>query len=80
MSERIRYLERQVEEEREARRRADTLLARLMDQLPQLEAPRDDRERREPSDQEPESTESRTEQAEPQRSAERPWWQRMFGR
>jgi hypothetical protein len=46
MQARIRYLERQVEEEREARCRADTLLARLMDQLPQLEAPRDDRERR----------------------------------
>jgi hypothetical protein len=29
--ERIAYLERQVEEEREARRRADTLLARLME-------------------------------------------------
>jgi hypothetical protein len=39
MQERIRYLENQVEEEREARRRADTLLARLMDRLPELEAP-----------------------------------------
>jgi excisionase family DNA binding protein len=39
MQERIRYLESQVEEEREARRRADTLLARLMDRLPELEAP-----------------------------------------
>jgi predicted ArsR family transcriptional regulator len=37
--ERIAYLERQVEEEREARRRADTLLARLMDRVPELEAP-----------------------------------------
>jgi hypothetical protein len=39
MAARIRYLEGQVEEEREARRRADTLLARLMDRLPELEAP-----------------------------------------
>jgi predicted ArsR family transcriptional regulator len=39
--ERIAYLERQVEEEREARRRADTLLARLMDRVPELEAPSD---------------------------------------
>jgi hypothetical protein len=39
MRERIAYLERQVEEEREARRRADTLLARLMDRMPELEAP-----------------------------------------
>jgi excisionase family DNA binding protein len=41
MIDRIRYLERQVEEEREARRRADTLLARLMDRMPELEAPAD---------------------------------------
>jgi len=39
MQERIRYLESQVEDEREARRRADTLLARLMDRLPELEPP-----------------------------------------
>jgi hypothetical protein len=37
----VRYLERQVEEERDARRRADTLLARLMDRMPELEAPTD---------------------------------------
>jgi excisionase family DNA binding protein len=35
----IAYLERQVEEEREARRRADTLLAQLMQRIPELEAP-----------------------------------------
>src|SRR5215211_5088853 len=39
MQARITYLEHQVEEEREARRRADTLLARLMDRMPELEAP-----------------------------------------
>ena len=38
--ERVAYLERQVEEEREARRRADTLLAQLMQRIPELEAPR----------------------------------------
>jgi excisionase family DNA binding protein len=39
LKERIAYLERQVQEEREARRRADTLLARLMDNIPALEPP-----------------------------------------
>ncbi len=39
MRERIAYLERQVEEEREARRRADTLLVRLMDRMPVPEVP-----------------------------------------
>jgi hypothetical protein len=39
LRDRVRYLERQVEKEREARRRADTLLARLMDPVPELEPP-----------------------------------------
>jgi len=83
MQERIRYLERQVEEEREARRRADTLLARLMDRVPALEAPA------ETSSAEPGSPETVEEQQgrdqprsdawEAQEGAQRPWWRRMFG-
>ena len=43
LRDRVRYLERQVEEEREARRRADTLLARLMGfRVPELEAPQEE--------------------------------------
>ncbi len=41
LRDRISYLERQVEEEREARRRADTLMARFLERVPELEAPRD---------------------------------------
>ena len=41
MQARIAYLEGQVAEEREARRRADTLLARLMDRVPELPAPQE---------------------------------------
>jgi excisionase family DNA binding protein len=44
LRDRVRYLERQVEEERDARRRADTLLARLMDRVPELEAPSEPQE------------------------------------
>src|SRR5918994_715120 len=44
LRDRVRYLERQVEEERDARRRADTLLARLMDRVPELEAPQEAQE------------------------------------
>jgi hypothetical protein len=39
LRDRIRYLERQVEEERSARFRADQLLARLMERIPELEPP-----------------------------------------
>jgi hypothetical protein len=39
LRDRVRYLERQVEEERGARFRADQLLARLMERVPELEPP-----------------------------------------
>jgi hypothetical protein len=39
LRDRVRYLERQVEEERSARFRADQLLARLMERVPELESP-----------------------------------------
>jgi hypothetical protein len=42
LRDRIRYLERQVEEERNARYRADELLAQLMQRVPQIEAPREE--------------------------------------
>jgi hypothetical protein len=45
LRDRIAYLERQVEEEREARRRADPLLARALDQLPALEPAQEDAQR-----------------------------------
>jgi hypothetical protein len=83
MQERIRYLESQVEEEREARRRADTLLARLMDRLPELEPPQ------ETPTEPPGSPETARDTGErgaasssppaPETPAERPWWRRIFG-
>jgi hypothetical protein len=79
MSERIAYLERQVEEEREARRRADTLLARLMDRIPELEAPQETSGGPETVEEEPERAEPRSYAPSPQRPAERPWWRRVFG-
>jgi hypothetical protein len=75
----IEYLQRQVEEEREARRRADTLLARLMDRVPELEAPQE----RQDAPQRPESpgpTDAPTDRpAGPQSGAQRPWWRRIIG-
>jgi excisionase family DNA binding protein len=81
MQERIRYLESQVEEEREARRRADTLLARLMDRLPALEVPAEERGSPSEAAEEPEGAEPRSDapgaQAGPQ---QRPWWRRLLER
>jgi hypothetical protein len=80
MRERIAYLERQVEEEREARRRADTLLARLMDRLPELESPSEAEATEAPEtvEQEPEAAQPRPAAPGPQEGARRPWWRRVF--
>jgi hypothetical protein len=81
MRERIRYLERQVEEEREARRRADTLLAQLMQRIPELEAPQERTEAPETVEQEPEGAEEpRSAAPGAQEGARRPWWRRLVGR
>jgi len=73
LRDRVRYLEGQVEQEREARRRADVMLSRLMDRLPELEAARapegDDT-----------TAEAQTGTHEPQTGTERPWWRRWFDR
>jgi hypothetical protein len=81
MQARIRYLESQVEQEREARRRADTLLARLMDRLPELEAPSSEATPGEPETaaQEPEREEPRSDIPGAQEGAQRPWWRRILG-
>jgi len=88
MRERIAYLERQVEEEREARRRADTLLARLMDNLPALEAPvqaptpfegrEDDAQDVAKAPSGPAAVSS-AEGELAQNGSERSWWRRVFG-
>jgi len=81
MQARIRYLESQVEEEREALRRADTLLARLMDRLPELEAPSSEATPGEPETaaQEPEREVLRSDMPGAQEGEQRPWWRRILG-
>ena len=75
LRDRIRYLERQVEEERNARYRADELLARLMDRT-QLEAPSEARE----SDVSPGPTDAPNRVgAEAQEGVRRSWWRKLFG-
>ena len=81
LRDRIQYLERQVEEEREARRRADTLLAQLMQRIPELEAPSSEAERESPETA-PEASdmaEPRPATGEAQEGVQRPWWRRVFG-
>jgi hypothetical protein len=72
LRDRVRYLERQVEEERSARYRADELLARLMDRV-QLEAPQEPSEDAETVEEASERVEPRsaTEEAQDELGAER---------
>ena len=79
LRDRVRFLESMLAEERQARteeqRRHDTLMAKLMQRIPELEAPSEPRE----------SPKTATvEEAEPrpggdQEGAQRPWWRRVFG-
>ena len=76
----IAILRDQLREEREARRRADTLLARFMDQLPQLEAAESHEEAAESAAEGVASASPTQADTSAQNASEqRPWWRRMFG-
>ena len=84
LKDRVRYLERVLQEEREARtderRRHDTLMAQLMQRIPELEASSERRESPEMA----EEQQGRGQQPRPatggtQEGVQRPWWRRMFG-
>ena len=81
---RVRSLKKMLEEEREARteerRRHDTLMAQLMQRIPELEAPaRETSEDAETVEEAPEGWEPRSDALGPQEGARRPWWRRVFG-
>jgi len=88
LRDRVRYLERALEEEREARtderRRHDTLMAQLMQRIPELEAPREPRESPEspgPTDTPTDAGEGpqMAQEAPEERSSARGFWSRLFG-
>ena len=87
----IATLQEQLAEEREARRRADTIIAQLARAneeqartIRELEAPSEppseERESPETVEEEPQRAEPRPTTVGSQESAQRPWWRRVFGR
>ena len=62
----------------EERRRHDTLMAQLMQRIPELEAPSEPREAPEAVEEERERAEPQPATVESQEGAQRPWWRRMF--
>jgi len=91
LREQVSYLRRQLDEEREARRRADTIIAQLARAneeqartIGELEAssepPTDKRESPQTAEEEPESAETRSATVGAQEDVQRrPWWRRIFG-
>jgi hypothetical protein len=81
---RVRSLERMLEQEREARteerRRHDTLMAQLMQRVPELQSPREPAGGPESAGEEPERAEARPAAGSAQEGAEGvSWWRRIFG-
>jgi excisionase family DNA binding protein len=82
----INVLSKQLESEREARRRADTIIAQLTQanaalaaRVPELESPQKSSEAAETVKDEPEKTSLRSNVGEAEEGAQRPWWRRVFG-
>jgi hypothetical protein len=82
----IRVLSEQLESEREARRRADTIIAQLTQanaalaaRVPELEAPKEQPEAPETVEDELERAAPRSDAPGLQEAAQRPWWRRVFG-
>ena len=76
----------QLEAEREARRRADTIIAQLTQanaalaaKVPELEAAESREETAEGAVEETERADPHSNAGEAQEGAQRPWWRRMFG-
>ena len=89
LREQVGYLRRQLDEEREARRRADTIIAQLARTteeqartIRELEAPASPEapEAAETVEEEPERAEPRPATGGAQEGVQRPWWRRVFGR
>jgi hypothetical protein len=87
LRDRVRYLEQALEEEREARteehRRHDTLMAQLMQRIPELEPPPLEPQESPvspgPSDSPTEGAEGPREEASEEPAERRSWWSRIFG-
>ncbi len=86
LRDRIAYLERMLDQEREARteerRRHDTLMATFMQRLPELAPPREEPHGSETVAETTTGTETPSGQADREREAGvqgRSWWRRFFG-
>jgi flagellar motility protein MotE (MotC chaperone) len=76
----IATLREQLQAERQAHAEARRIIAGLVERIPAIEAPPDERESPQAVEEEPERAEPRPVTVESQESVQRPWWRRVFGR
>jgi hypothetical protein len=79
LRDRLRYVEQQLEAERQAHAEARRLLAAALERIPAIEAPQEARESPETVEEGPERAEPRPSTSEAHEGAQRPWWRRWFG-
>ncbi len=78
--EQVAYLREQLEAERQAHAEARRIIAGLVERIPAIEAPTDERDAPETVDQEPEGAQPRSDAPGPQTgTGRRPWWRRIIG-
>jgi len=76
LRDRLHYVERQLEAERQAHAEARRLLAAALERIPAIEAPQEASEASEPGEEQQGSSDA---PQQPQAATSRPWWRRVFG-
>jgi hypothetical protein len=80
LRDRLRYVEGQLEAERQAHAEARRIIAGLVERIPAIEAPPDDRESPETADeQQGRGQQPHSDAPGAQEGVQRPWWRRLLG-
>jgi hypothetical protein len=79
LRDRLRYVEGQLEAERQAHAEARRIIAGLVERIPAIEAPQESSEAAETAEEEPERAEPHSATIESQEPVQGPWWRRWFG-
>jgi ATP-dependent RNA circularization protein (DNA/RNA ligase family) len=80
LRDRLRYVEGQLEAERQAHAEARRIIAGLVERIPAIEAPQEASEASETVEEEPERAEPQPVTVESQEPLQMPWWRRVFRR
>jgi len=79
LQDRVRSLDDQLDQEREANRENRRIIAALTSRIPAIEAPSEERESSEPVSETPERAEPRSDAPGAREGVRRPWWRRVLG-